>query len=94
MASRYGWPIALSLAAVATVSIPARPNARQVRAEHRRAPGLDIRDNGPAQVLDRPGLTGGTSAVSSTLGKVGAAGAGQRSRTRAKRTTKLRGSYR
>jgi hypothetical protein len=49
MGSRYGWPIALSLAAVAAVSIPARPNAaRQTRQEQRRTPDFDIRDTLPA----------------------------------------------
>ena len=48
MASRYGWPVALSLVAFATVSTPAVPDARQTRPEHRRKADFDIRDTHPA----------------------------------------------
>ena len=48
MASRYGWPVALSLVAFATVSTPAVPDARQTRPEHRRKADFDIRDTQPA----------------------------------------------
>ena len=44
MASRYGWPLALSLVAIATVSMPAAPGARQARQEQRKA-DFDIRDS-------------------------------------------------
>ena len=48
MASRYGWPVALSLVAFATVSTPAVPDARQTLPEHRRKADFDIRDTHPA----------------------------------------------
>ena len=48
MASRYGWPVALSLVAFATVSTPAVPDARQTIPEHRRKADFDIRDTHPA----------------------------------------------
>jgi subtilase family serine protease len=48
MASRYGWPIVLSLVAFATVSTPAVPGARQTRPEHLRKADFDIRDTQPA----------------------------------------------
>ena len=48
MASRYGWPVALSLVALATVSTPAVPHARQTRPEHLRKADFDIRDTQPA----------------------------------------------
>ena len=48
MASRYGWPVALSLVAFAMVSTPAVPDARQTIPEHRRKADFDIRDTHPA----------------------------------------------
>ena len=48
MATRYGWPLALSLVALATVSMPAVPDARQARPEQLRRADFDIRDSQPA----------------------------------------------
>jgi subtilase family serine protease len=49
MAPRYGWPVALTIAALAVMSIPAVPRAaRQAPAERRRLPDFDIRDSQPA----------------------------------------------
>jgi hypothetical protein len=92
MASRYGWSIALSLVAVATVSIPARPGVRLGRAEHRRPPDVDIRGNGPVRALDRPGLTGSARAVSSTVRNVRVATPANGRGRRARGTTTLRSS--
>jgi hypothetical protein len=49
MAPRYGWPVVLTIAALAVMSIPAAPRAaRQAPPERQRLPDFDIRDNQPA----------------------------------------------
>ena len=55
MASRYAWPVALSLVAFATVSTPALPDAaRQARPESRRKADFDVRDTQPAAASRLP----------------------------------------